>query len=686
MMSRRLLILVSVYFTYQVLAQSECLTGADCEESEYCLCGENLFGVVDCETFGSFCDLLPRGATQRADSYGFEGCDEGNDCGDGYYCNCYFDQATEQYDCSNDIYSPICELLADTGLFNPRADAGGPGFYECLAGDDCPDGDWCDCFLDDNGNWDCDTAGGSQCTSLSDEMTAVSDGPGYYRCTNGLMCDEGQFCNCQGSFNENQCYEREDGNSICENLDLGYVAYTEHPHDYACNNGTYSDAVPGMSGGHSGCLSCAAGRFSEDDGTGKSSCSLSKRGYYTNSAQNNELPCARGTFSNEEGQTICYLCAEGKYTSSIASQHCNCTEPGYIPNEGKTDSMACPAGSFSSMACASECEACQSGRFQPSGHASECLCAVGGTIPFANKTGYEYCVAGKYAPGECNSECLACEDGKYSTSRGEEQCDLADYGYFVGPAGFRDRQEPCVPGTYGNEEGLTACKQCDSGQYSADYNMRNCLCAGIGQAASADRTTYINCGYGQYSDQNCSSACKTCQPGSYSAFEVNGGCDMCVQGHYQDKSGATECLECPIGTYIDGNGAMECVSCGISFYTMGTGQDKCLSCWSLEASIGFAHPDQCILIWILLAAIIVIVISSAFARCCRCKSHSGCKNANECKCKENSKLELPTAVPVGKMDVEMTICKIERCDSDSDASKDTAPPPPPPTRKKLSRV
>ncbi len=70
-----------------------------------------------------------------------------------------------------------------------------------------------------------------------------------------------------------------------------WCRYTQHPDNYACNNGTYSDTVPGVSGGHAGCIECETGRYSHDDGEGKGSCDLARLGNFANEYV--MIPCLR---------------------------------------------------------------------------------------------------------------------------------------------------------------------------------------------------------------------------------------------------------------------------------------------------------------------------------------------------------------------------------------------------------
>jgi hypothetical protein len=345
-------------------AAQVCVDGTGCPATQYCECND-LFGVVDCVNLPSRCSDLPLGASSLTDGPGYATCTKGSDCPAGYYCKCFYDEDNEAYDCNFQLYESYCQLLSAANEYNPTADQDGPGFFECLQGDDCGPGKWCSCLQADDGSWACDTAGGTECVALEEDMTAVADAPGYFRCTNGLHCDPGQFCNCQASLDSAACYEQADGHSDCQDLKVGFVAFLTHPHDYACNNGTYSDAVPGVSGGHSGCLQCESGRFSQNDGEGKGSCDAARRGYYVDddSVRNQELPCSPGAFAGEEASSACEACRPGEYTSAVAAHFCNCSEAGHVPTADRSNTVPCAPGTFAQGECNANCTDCADGHY-----------------------------------------------------------------------------------------------------------------------------------------------------------------------------------------------------------------------------------------------------------------------------------------------------------------------------------
>ena len=402
----------------------ECYRGDHCAIGEYCLCGDDLDGVVNCEEQGSQCRALPRGATRNNESFGFNGCTTGNQCGDGFFCACAFDHSADEYDCVDEQSPSECIALSSVdGVFRPHAVADGPGYYDCDAGEDCPDGQWCSCRID-GGELDCTGRDFSFCALLEVNMTRVETGPGYFRCKKAADCSPGEYCECGNSRNPDEC----DEGSQCLDLLTGNVAYADGPGQFPCNDGTFSSAVPGVSGGHAGCSPCPPGSYSLNDGHAYAECRKALAGHTPNDARTKQVPCQPGFFAEMAGMAHCEPCSSHTYTSSTASHYCNCTEAGYVPNAAGTDEAACPPGTFSSE-CASECTTCQAGRYQTNAGSAGCVCTVGGTIPYDNGTGYSYCGPGTFAAGECNEQCTPCEHGHFNTHRGEENCDAASPGF-----------------------------------------------------------------------------------------------------------------------------------------------------------------------------------------------------------------------------------------------------------------
>ena len=596
----------------------ECYRGSQCPTDQYCLCGDDLDGNINCESEGSQCRDLPLGASRNEESWGYVGCTNGAACGDGYFCNCDVVESTGEYDCASTSIPPECTLLSEIDEYHPTANEDGPGYFICTRGDDCAAGEWCDCFTTDDGDWDCSPGVvGSRCTSLDDGMNRVDDGPGYYLCTSGADCDYGEYCDCQGSDDISACFENEPGNSVCINLPVGYVANMDGPGVHACNNGTYSSATPGESGGHSGCSQCSPGTYTPDDNVGYTYCHSAIPGRVPNEAQNKLVLCSPGFFAATSEQSECTACEGGTFTSNYGSTFCNCTEAGYIPNSRATDEVACQPGTFASEDCVSECEVCAAGKYQPLPHNRDCHCAVGGTVPFDNRTGYTYCEAGTFAAGECNSACSRCDPGHYNRDRGNEACFPADSGYYVDEEGPHDNQVPCEPGFYGDEQGLSECKQCQSGRYAAFYHEQYCECAGPGRVASEDQTSAEACEPGYFSTEECSHECLECAAGRYSNLAVNPDCLQCALGEFVDTEAQSECSQCAIGYFAGELGQSQCTECGISMYTTGMGRSVCESCFTLEASMGFGFPDQCIIVWVVLGSIFLIMLLGVFGRCCR---------------------------------------------------------------------
>merc|ERR550537_239294 len=66
-------------------------------------------------------------------------------------------------------------------------------------------------------------------------------------------------------------------------------------------------------------------------------------------------------------------------------------------------------------------------------------------------------------------------------------------------------------------------------------------------------------------------------------------------------------------------GSSSCSSCNIWEYTDKVGCNHCDNCFTIESAFGFAHLDQCIVIWLILgtiAGLITLAVSLKFCNAC----------------------------------------------------------------------
>ena len=277
-----------------------------------------------------------------------------------------------------------------------------------------------------------------------------------------------------------------------------------------CPIGTYSSAFGASS--EAACQGCLAGKYSPNTGT---------------AAENMCLPCAAGTYSSAIAATTantCTPCLAGKYLNTMG-------------NTNADDCILCAQGTYSSQARASACENCVSGTYSTStgnAHVDTCGQCVAGTFAdTAASTVCTECAAGKISTvvgAPSPDTCIQCASGKYVSSPGSVACIL------------------CPIGSYAALQGLEICTLCASGKYSTALEtgaVHGELCVQC-PTRTTPNAQHTNC---------------TCSAGSTG---LDGGiCTYCVPGKYKNTTGANECTDCKVGQFSASVGAVSdvCQAC-----------------------------------------------------------------------------------------------------------------------------
>ena len=167
--------------------------------------------------------------------------------------------------------------------------------------------------------------------------------------------------------------------------------------------------------------------------------------------------------------------------------------------------------------------------------------------------------------------------------------------------------EPCAPGQYADEQGLTNCKTCPAGRFNAIRQapaVEACLVCPAGRWAGAEGATSLGacslCSAGYYNDRTGQSeylaACTECNPGRYQAEPGQASCRACGPGRYSPASRATKsatCAPCGAGKYSSAQGAnaeSQCFACQTGAFSTETGATSAGSCISCAA--GKASPSS----------------------------------------------------------------------------------------------
>lgn len=315
----------------------------------------------------------------------------------------------------------------------------------------------------------------------------------------------------------------------------------------ACASGSYKD--------HSGtCQTCPYDRpISSPNSFNEVSCRDCTEGTEPNTSNSACIPCGSNYYRNEN-QTTCQPCppnlpysygggnfdscfttdcGSGNYYDEFDGMCYSCPKGWYSDTVDATECTICPGGQTTTGIGQSNCILCDANTFRDtsiidvSGDCHSCYDVYGpGYESVAGSSNCELvqCYAGEEI---INNECSPCDDGKYSIDG--TTCLTCDPG-----------EQPTI-----NKDG---CELCLPGYYSADGTA--CLpCGGKGKPFVAWNGALLISTKGTYQDEAGASACKQCR--SYKAVTPLGTADMeicngCPAGAIPNTD-FTECEACPEG-------------------------------------------------------------------------------------------------------------------------------------------
>ena len=242
-----------------------------------------------------------------------------------------------------------------------------------------------------------------------------------------------------------------------------------------------------------------------------------------------------------------------------------CTYPGQHPTSERGPCVYVPCGAGYSSRYSRTCEACAEDMYRP-------FVAVQGEacIPCpANHSTWE--VTGAHSIEQCK---LGCASGHYLSN---ELCVDCPSDTFQSEAAFTG--SACV-----------SCPELSSTQSTASTSIASCTCV-PGTFARAWDASCQSCPPGTFQDQAGQDACKECPAGQRSfngslcidcppgTSSRNGSstCVLCSAGWYQDQAGQEACLPCPPGTFNESRGSVECTACVAGSFST-TGATFCQTC------------------------------------------------------------------------------------------------------------
>jgi hypothetical protein len=430
--------------------------------------------------------------------------------------------------------------------------------------------------------------------------------------------------------------------SQCDTCPRG--TYSDRPGAAICREcvaGKYMSDAHVLSGALV-CAECPAGRFGVSDRAHVCEpCGLNE--YQSNSGAAGCLPCPPGQLATDEASTLCAPCLPGYYIDSITGQCSVCPRGHYCPiGEGDGQPIPCAMGTFNNEEAQVSCVDCPLGSFANATQLRSCYpCAAGSVASVVGAHGCEVCTPGRYstsagglvcrgcsrgrfAGGDGATVCGECTPGKYQDESFQAACRNCTAGTFQ--AAFRQvRCSSCQLGFFSANDGAEVCDFCVAGRYQDRVGETVCKECGLGQAqATIAQPACIECEGGRYSDELGRETCKVCGGGKYAvpdggrdyatqvdddgdegetsvgegaAFsEVNvtaastctgsvkstlGGahrCRLCAPGRFQNGTQQLTCLACPSGKYQDEAGKQECIECQPGRAQGESGRETCDPC------------------------------------------------------------------------------------------------------------
>lgn len=395
------------------------------------------------------------------------------------------------------------------------------------------------------------------------------------------------------------------------------------------------------------CEKCPANSFSKGL-KGNPSCECPTRGHEANKDQTGNAQCPKGKFQ-DKGETWardvacpkCRACSEqqpGSFAEALGQAKCDCPKSGYEANEDGTAERPCRPGTYKNDTLCEKCQKCPDGEYQNSPGSHEC--DIPSTGHYAvNSTSEQPCMKGTYKPGKGPAlECLKCKPGHYGAITAADSCLTASVGHqpasasdYAKKMGLFDTQIPCRPGKYQDARGQQLCKQCPKGRFARGSSQSLCDCASSGHVANPEGSGEIPCPRGTYTsdkpsqmDPFCVSndsstgnwACTECEKGRFGEHRHGDNCSLCAEGKFQKHTGKTICEKCPVNSYTNEMGKQVCKNCQLWEFQEKMGATECNFCITMDAAFGFAHPSQCLIVWVLLGIIMAIVIVALTAKFC----------------------------------------------------------------------
>ena len=131
----------------------------------------------------------------------------------------------------------------------------------------------------------------------------------------------------------------------------------------------------------------------------------------------------------------------------------------------------------------------------------------------------------------------------------------------------------CSAGSYSDEEGQEACKDCPIPRFQDQAGQTGCVPAQVGFYVAGVRSAAPTlCENGTFTEESGQSRCQLCSKGKVT--NSSGRCQECPEGHFSDSAGSRMCSKCVPGTVQPLPGQSACDECGPGHYQVLEGQRK----------------------------------------------------------------------------------------------------------------
>lgn len=315
-----------------------------------------------------------------------------------------------------------------------------------------------------------------------------------------------------------------------------------------------------------GCIACAAGKYSTTERAGDpGDCLDCLEGYYsTTIAATTSGTCQRCSVGLHAppGATTCTTCPSNSYTGPLGPGCLACPALSTSPEGASLEQCVCvvgylrlwsqdrqwfvcngcSAGTYTTQNNASSCTACAPGKFATNG-------AAVGVSAGTEEQGCTSCLIGQFSSLPGQTSCGSCAAGTYANTEGQRECSLCPPG-FSGPSPGASACSACTPGHFSNTRGRVNCSDCSAGTFTSENQSSSCG----------------NCSAGTFSELMAATGCSQCAAGTYSSIPGAGNvsqCQPCQQGRFSTSLGATSkqvCRRCPVGLTTPPGGTA-CFSC-----------------------------------------------------------------------------------------------------------------------------